>query len=475
MSKNSLAAGNVARVATSRMASLASGIATGFLIPKILGVEDYGFFKIYTLYIVYTALLHFGFIDGILLKFAGEKYDGLDRPRFRTYTRFFTVFQLLVGMALSLTSLFIGNPEYRFIVLMLGINMVLVNLTAYYQFISQATERFKEYSARNFILSILKLLLVIGLVIAHFAFEREISYRLYVITLNAIDFSLLIWYVITYRDITFGKALAFSKLKKEIFGLFKIGITLTVAYQISHFVLALDRQLVSMIFPTETYAQYSFAYNIVTLISTLTSSLSLVLFPMLKRVTAEKAPQYYRRLLEPVVLILAASLMCYYPFCLFVEWFLPEYAESLVYLKVVLPILTFSSSISVVMFTFCKVLNRNMGFFFNGCITLAITLLLSGGAYFVWRSPLAISAGTLLAIVIWFVIEAQHLKRIMGVGAWPELLYLVLLALGFIANTFLVENLYLSFSIHAVFFLTLTFVFYRKKLGALLALVRNRK
>ena len=467
MSKKNFAAGNVARVASSRLVSIASGVVTGFLIPKILGVEDYGFFKIYTLYIVYTALLHFGFIDGILLKFAGRKYDELDREKFRTYTRFFTVFQLLIGFALSFASVFVSDRDYSFIVLMLGINMILVNITAYYQFISQATERFKEYSARSFILSILKFLLAIGLVAVNLVFEMEISYKLYVVSLNVIDFALLIWYVVTYRDITFGKAFAFSKVKGEIFELFKIGITLTIAYQISHFVLAFDRQLVSMLFPTEVYGQYSFAYNIVTLIATITSSLSLVLFPMLKRVTEDKASQYYRRLLESVVLILAASLVCYYPFSLFVEWFLPEYAESLVYLKMVLPILTFSSSISVVMFTFCKLFDRNIRFFIDGCITLLITLVLSGGAYLVWQSPLVISAGSLLAVAIWFAIESQHLKKIVGSGAWSELLYLSVLAVGFIANTFFISSFWLSFAVHVLFFLALTYVFYRKKIGLL--------
>ena len=237
----------------------------------------------------------------------------------------------------------------------------------------------------------------------------------------------------------------------------------------------MDRQLVSMLFPLETYGQYAFAYNIVTLISTVISSLSLVLFPMLKRMTLDKAAYYYQRLLEAIVLLLAASLICYYPFCLFVEWFLPEYAESLIYLKVVLPILTFSSGISVVMFTFCKVFDRNVRFFIDGCIALLATVLFSGVAYWIWRSPLAISAGSLVAIAIWFVIEAHYLKGIVKVGAGTEFLYLALLAIGFIANTFLVQQFWLSFAIHILFYLALTYVFYRKKWKGLVGLVLKKQ
>ena len=53
-------------VAFSRGISLLSGVAVGLLLPKVLSVQDYGILKIFTLYVTYTALLHFGFVDGIL-------------------------------------------------------------------------------------------------------------------------------------------------------------------------------------------------------------------------------------------------------------------------------------------------------------------------------------------------------------------------------------------------------------------------
>ena len=59
-------------VGFSNIVVLIGGIVTGFLVPLVLGVNEYGYFKIYTLYLTYTSLLHFGFVDGLLLINAGK-------------------------------------------------------------------------------------------------------------------------------------------------------------------------------------------------------------------------------------------------------------------------------------------------------------------------------------------------------------------------------------------------------------------
>ena len=51
----------------SNVTILLSNIATGLIIPKLLGVNNYGYYKIFTLYLGYAPLLHLGFVDGILL------------------------------------------------------------------------------------------------------------------------------------------------------------------------------------------------------------------------------------------------------------------------------------------------------------------------------------------------------------------------------------------------------------------------
>ena len=188
---------NMLKVALGQGVSLLSGVAVGLLLPKALGLEDYGFLKIYTLYVAYTALLHLGFADGILLHLAGKEYESLDKTRMRTYTQFFVAMQSILGAVLLVAGALVADPDYSFIIAMLGVNMVIINLTTYYQFISQAVQRFSEYSFKNLVVAVLKLLFVAAPLVLRYGNIASVDYRFYIIGLNVIDGLVLAWYVAT--------------------------------------------------------------------------------------------------------------------------------------------------------------------------------------------------------------------------------------------------------------------------------------
>ena len=447
---------NILVVGFSRVISLLASVATGLLIPKMFSVADYGYFKVFTLYAVYTALLHFGFVDGILLKLAGKNYSELDRARMTSYTGFFILFEVLISLTMIVVGVFFASGEYLFIIIMLAVNMVLVNVTTYYQFISQATQRFIEYSAKSVIASLAKLILVGALFAAYFFNVFEVSYRTYVVGVNSLDLIMMLWYVLIYRDITFGKRLQLSLLKRDILGIFKTGIVLTAAYQVSHLVLALDRQFVNVLFTTEEFAVYSFAYNIVSMVSTVVSSLAVVLLPMLKKVDPKQMPASYQKSITVVSVIVGGSLLCYFPLIPFIEWFLPNYTDSLEYIRIVMPTLLFTAGTTVVMFTVDKVLDMNMAFFKNSCIVLALGLITNAAAYATFRTPQSISYASLLVMAIWFLIEGIRLGRHINVSIIREFVYLVFLTTGFLATTALIGSPLGGGLIYGGFFMAVT-------------------
>ncbi|MGZ1192297.1 hypothetical protein ACXO4N_09455, partial [Lactobacillus delbrueckii subsp. bulgaricus] len=46
-------------------------LSTNLLLPKYLSVETYAGIKTFQLYVSYVGLLHFGYIDGMYLKYGG--------------------------------------------------------------------------------------------------------------------------------------------------------------------------------------------------------------------------------------------------------------------------------------------------------------------------------------------------------------------------------------------------------------------
>lgn len=451
---------NLFFVAFSRLVSLVSSVAVGILLPKIFSVTDYGFFKVYTLYAVYTALLHFGFVDGLLLKLAGKNYCELDKKKLRTYTHFFMVFEGIISGAMILLGAILTNGEYLFIVIMLALNMVFVNITTYYQFISQAVQRFGEYSAKSLIVSFAKLIFVCVLFVIYFFNIAEISYRVYLLGLNFLEFFMTLWYVAMYKEITFGKRMPIRTLKQDIFDIFKTGIVLTLAYQVSHLVLAMDRQFVSFLFSTETFAVYSFAYNIVTMISTMISSVSVVLLPMLKNSPKEFIVEYYKKSVITVSIVASCALLCYFPLASFIEWFLPNYYNSLEYIAIVLPAFLFTVVITVVMFTVAKVLDMSFTFFKDSCVVLVLGFITNTFAYICYRSPKAISYASLLVMALWFIIVGVRLGKKVQVNVYKEFIYLVIVSGSFMVVTRLSDSYFWGFFLFAIVLIVWTFIFY---------------
>lgn len=431
---------NLITVVFSRLVTLASGVLVGFLLPKALTVTDYGFFKTFTLYAAYTALLHFGFVDGILLKFAGKTYEELDARKVRAYTRFFIVFEGIISAVMIMAAIIFAREEAFFIVIMLAFNMVFVNVTTYYQFISQAVQRFREYSAKNLIVSIVKILLVTVIFAVNYYNPAAISYRTYLILLNIIDFLIMAWYLLLYKDITFGEKESLSIVVKEIKSVFKTGIVLTLAYQVSHLILALDRQFVNLLFSTETFAVYSFAYNIVTMISTMISSAAVVLLPMLKKKSEKKIIESYKKCNTTVAVTACLGLMCYFPLASFIEWFLPDYSGSVKYIAIVLSAFVFTAVITVVMFTIAKVFDMSFAFFKDGCLILLAGISANTIAYFIFRSPEAISFASLVVMAIWFLAAGRRLQIKTGIGVFREFFFLLVSAVGFLLITTFVEG-----------------------------------
>lgn len=56
---------NITMVLCSNMINMLVSVAIGFILPKYLTLESYGYYKLFQFYINYAGLLHLGYADGI--------------------------------------------------------------------------------------------------------------------------------------------------------------------------------------------------------------------------------------------------------------------------------------------------------------------------------------------------------------------------------------------------------------------------
>ena len=454
---------NIIVVAISNIFTLLSGILVGFILPKIMSKADYGFYKTFTLYTGYIGLLHFGFIDGIYLLFAGIKYNDLNKEKFRTYTRFLLLFQLILSLVIMVISIpFMGN-ELGLIFFFIGINIVLNSMTTFYQFISQITSRFKELSILNIIKAILNSLSIIILTLLYYSHVINlVSYVTYLIIYTVIAALITIWYVFAYREILFGSASSLKEEKKEIIKFFKVGFPLLVANLVSSFILTIDRQFVSILFDIETYASYAFAYNLLGLITTVIAAISVVLYPTIKVFNDEQLKNNYNRLNAIIAIVVSLCVGAYYPLKFIIENFLPNYVDSLPIFRVILPGLVISSCISMIMFNYYKALNKQTRYFVISVIILAISFLANLVAYLIFKTPLSISIASIIVMAIWYVVVEFTIVKKYKLNPAKNIIYiLAILAMFFILTQF-IDNPFIGFGIYMAAYIAITLVFYFK-------------
>ena len=462
---------NILKVSTSNIIKLLSGVLVGFLLPKIIGITDYGYYKVFTLYGTYIGLFAFGITDGVHLKYGGVDYDAIDRYNFRAYSTFYIVIEAFLSIIGIVASCVFLNSDYKFIFIALSLFLFTSNISGYYQIISQITGRFNEFTFRTILQSVLILLSIVFLGAAKYIFNVDISYQLYTMLYVAIIAVLAIWYIYTYREITFGSKAGLKECRKDILKFVKLGVPLLVANLCSTFILTIDRQFVNILFDTKTYAIYAFAYNMLSLITTALAAISTVIYPVMKRMSIGSLIINYNRFIETIFILVFGSLAIYYPLCLFIKWFLPDYADSLYIFRIILPGVSVSSSITLI-HNYYKTLEIERRFFAKSIIILLLSAFANYIAYKLFRTTASISIASIIIMVSWYIITDFYFIRKYNIKTNKSFIYLIIMILLFYLVT-IVENMALSFSLYMVAYLTFTFLMFRKDLKSIFAMIMS--
>lgn len=447
---------NILRVVASNITTIISGVIVSFLLPKIISVSDYGFYKIFTLYFNYLGVLSLGIIDGIVLKYGEKDYEELDRQRFRSYFAWYSILHIAMTAIILVTVLFINSLDYKFLILILGANLLPANITGYFQQISQITQRFKEYSARKILQSISNIIIVLLMLFLYKSNAEMVTYRLYLVCLFFVNLVLSVWYMITYRDIIFGRKEKFTTTFKEVVFLVKQGFPLLLSNLCSTLLLSLDRQFVSVLFSTEEYATYAFAYSILSLVTVATSAIAMVIYPIFKRTDMGMLKENYRNINMILLVFLFGVMLIYFPMGYFIEWFLPQYTYSISIFRIILPGLVISSSITVVMHNYYKVFGKTAEFFRKSILALIVSFAFNLIAFQTFKTREAISIASIFALLLWYAYARFGLRKICG-GNQKDTVYMLLMCLAFYICT-MIDVLWLSGIIYLCIYILMSIV-----------------
>lgn len=447
---------DILMVTISNFTTILAGVVTGFIIPKILNVEDYGLYKTFTLYSSYIGLLSLGIVDGIVLKYGNKDLEELELEKMRSiFSIYFSINIIFTLMIFFVCLTTLKNNKVIF--LFIALNIICTNITGYFQQISQITRNFKEYSFRNILKSFLNILIVLILYVM-FKFNCTINYKMYVLMLLISNYFLTIWYMFTYKELIFGKRNTINSIKNDMKLLIKNGFPLLIANLCSTLLLTLDRQFVNVLFENEIYAIYAFAYNLLSLVTVAVSAISTVLFPSLKRAEKSKIMNEYKDYVSLIALLIFLCISIYFPLSIFIRWYLPNYILSLGIFKTIFPGLVISSAISIIIQNYYKVLNISREFFKKSVFALIISFALNVIFYKIFNTPLSISVASIFSMIIWYISCDSTLSKIIYVNNINNLIYMLIgIVIFYLCSN--LNNWLLGLGLYILLIVILSFVF----------------
>ncbi len=324
------------------------------LIPKFLGnaFEQYGYFQVYLFYIAYVGFFHFGWCDGILLRYGGYKYDDLNKGECSSQFKLISLIQIVFALIVSVGAIVIYNiSDLSFVYVMVALNIVIYTPRRLLQYYLQSTNRIKEYARITEIgrgtYGILLIMIFIGAIK---------NYKIIIIA-DLLGKTLALGYsMYTCKDIVFAQSVPIKQGLSEAYKNVSVGIKLLFSNIAGMLITGIVRWGIQMKWDIATYGKISFSLSVSNFILSFISAIAVVLYPTLKRVDEKKLSMYYNEIRNSLMVLLFTCLLTYYPIKIILINWLPQYKISISYMAILFPVCVYAAKMTLLVQTYLNIL-----------------------------------------------------------------------------------------------------------------------
>ena len=336
----------------SNLLSVLIGAIMVLIVPKLVGVEAYGYYQLYIFYINYVGVSFIGWCDGIYLREGGKYYNDIDKPLYSAQFRMLGLFEIFIYSLLFAVFMFIvtdGNKQY-----VIGCTCVVavgMCLRWFITFILQATARIKEYAIVTISERIIVIILVLLLMAAGYR-------QFHLIILSDVVAKFISLFIGMYycRDIVFSKAIPFRTALPEVKENMSAGIKLMLASLCSMLIIGVVRFGIENHWDISTFGKVSLTLSISNMVMTAINAIAVVMYPTLRRTGEDSLPKIYSIMRIILMGVIFGGIIFYYPAYKILSLWLPQYAESLRYAAILLPMCAYESKMSMLVNTYYKTL-----------------------------------------------------------------------------------------------------------------------
>lgn len=412
-------ASNFSVALVAQVISLFTSFITALLVPKILGVEEYGYWQLFVFYSSYIGFFYFGLNDGVYLIHGGEDRSHIDKRSIASQFQLMTIAHLLSALAIVVVAMMSGEgPDREFVICATAVFLFINCGYGYLGYVFQAMNETKLYSFATVINGIAFLIPVLVLLVL-----RLDSFRLYIV------FSVLARILATAyclwkgRDLAFIKPFGLNETVKLTLQSMKVGICLMLANIASMLILGVARFVIDVVWGIEQFGQLSFSLSMANFFIIFFTQLAMVLFPALRQADENDVRSIFTGGRDAFGLLLPLVYLLYPLLIILIHAWLPQYAEGLSFLALMLAMCVYDGKMRIVGTTYLNVLRKERMLLAINVITVVISSIgVLLGAY-VLDSMYVVIIAPVIAIaircVVAEVIVAKELgtqQSLMGLG-----------------------------------------------------------
>lgn len=426
-------AGNIATAFAAQGVSFLASVAMSLLVPKVLGVTTYGYWQLFVFYASYSGFFMLGLNDGVYLIEGGNARSVINKRDINSQFWVGATSQLLVGVAIACFVFATAHePERMFVLLAFAVYTVIYNLAGYLGYVFQAMNETKLYSYASMVERLFFLAVIVVMVAL-----RVPSFEPYVIAYTLSKAMNLGYCCFHARDFFVSGLLSARQSALLALSSIKVGIALMISNVASMLILGVARALVDSAWGIEAFGRVSFSLSMVNFFIAFVSQASMVLFPALRQGSDTERQLFYRGIRDAMEIAFPLAYLLYYPMATLLSLWLPQYADSMHFFAILLPVCVFDTKMNLCCTTYFKVLREERTLLKVNVVTMVGSALLSYIGVNLFESLDAVLIGAVICIVCRSLWSEWHLDRRLDVPFSRIAFEEIVLTVAFLALTLL--------------------------------------
>lgn len=113
-------AGNLLLSITAQIISLSVSFLLNLIVPKFISEYQYSYWQTYVLYVSYVGMVHFGLLDGLVLRYSKYDYEELDKKRIRSQFQILFFYISILTIITTVIALFNCHNNAQIIIILVA-------------------------------------------------------------------------------------------------------------------------------------------------------------------------------------------------------------------------------------------------------------------------------------------------------------------------------------------------------------------